>query len=63
MVCGTFKINGVTDSEVTGVVARFWANVPPPIKVTPTMNADGTWTVTATFPPCSETVTDNADVA
>lgn len=52
MVCGTFTLKKIADADVAGVVARFKANVPPPLSVTQTKQADGTWTVVATFPPC-----------
>jgi hypothetical protein len=52
MVCGTFTLTKIATSEVDGVVAGYNANNPRPISVTKTKAADGTWTVTATFPPC-----------
>lgn len=57
MVCGTFTINQIPNGEETGVVARFRANVPPPIDVKSSQDADGTWTVIATFPPCPANTT------
>jgi hypothetical protein len=52
MVCGTFTITQIAAEDVDGVIARYKANKPPPVSVTKTKAPDGTWTVTATFPPC-----------
>ncbi len=60
MVCGVFTITGISDADVAGVVQRFKQNVPPPLSVTQTRAADGTWTVTATFPPCPPNTTHSA---
>jgi hypothetical protein len=56
MICGTFTLTGISDADVAGVVARFKATVPAPLSVTQTKQADGTWTVVATFPPCPTNV-------
>lgn len=52
MVCGVFKMSAVPEAEVQGVVERFETNVPPPLSVARTPDGAGTFTVTATFPPC-----------
>lgn len=52
MVCGTFTMNNIPQTNVDAVVARFKANKPPPTSVTKNQAADGTWTVIAVFPPC-----------
>ena len=52
MVCGAFTTDNVPDGFQDLVVALYRANVPPPISVTKTQKADGTWTVVATWPPC-----------
>jgi hypothetical protein len=52
MVCGTFTTTNVPDGEQAAVAALYRANVPPPTEVTSTRQADGTWTVVATWPPC-----------
>ena len=60
MVCGTFTINRIASADVDGVVQRFNANDPPPLSVTKAQDADGTWTVTARFPPCPENMTHSS---
>lgn len=60
MVCGTFTITQISSDDVDGVVQRFNANNPPPLSVTKTQAQDGTWTVTATFPPCPENTTHSS---
>jgi hypothetical protein len=57
MVCGTFTMAKVSADDVDGVVQRYQLNDPPPLSVTKQQEADGTWTVVATFPPCPDTVT------
>jgi hypothetical protein len=52
MVCGVFTKDNVPNNRIAGVVKRFQDNQPPPDKVEKTKNADGTWKVTVTFPPC-----------
>ena len=57
MVCGTFSIKKIADADVDGVEERFRLNDPPPNSVTREKQTDGTWTVTAVFPPCPENTT------
>lgn len=57
MVCGTFTITQIDTQDVDGVVKRFELNQPPPLKVIKAQQADGTWTVVATFPPCPANTT------
>ena len=52
MVCGVFTTSKVPDGFQGAVVALYKANDPPPTSVTSTQDADGTWTVIATWPPC-----------
>jgi hypothetical protein len=59
MVCGTFKLKKIASDEVDGVVERFKVNDPAPLSVTKTQEQDGTFTVTATFPPCPPNTTHN----
>ncbi len=61
MVCGTFKVEKIPDDEVDEVVERFETNVPPPTSVTKSKQADGTWTVIATWPPCPDNTTHTTD--
>jgi hypothetical protein len=56
MICGTFTLTKISDTDVAGVVARFKATLPPPLSVTQTKQPDGTWTVVAAYPPCAPTV-------
>lgn len=51
MVCGVFTTSKVPDGFQGAVVALYKANDPPPTSVTSTQDADGTWTVIATWPP------------
>jgi hypothetical protein len=60
MTCGTFTTDSVPAAEADSVVAMFKANVPPPTSVTKTGNADGTFKIVATFPPCPAGTTHNA---
>ena len=57
MVCGTFKISKVPASDVDETMSDFEANVPPPTSVTKSQDGDGTYTVTAVFPPCPDNTT------
>jgi hypothetical protein len=52
MVCGVFTTSSIPDGDQDDVVDLYKANVPPPTTVTSTKQADGTWTVVATWPPC-----------
>jgi hypothetical protein len=53
MVCGVFTTSKIPEGEQDSVVALYKANNPPPISVIAAKQADETWTVVATFPPCS----------
>jgi hypothetical protein len=57
MVCGVFTTSQIPDGFQTSVVALYKANVPPPTSVTSTKEADETWTVVATWPPCPPSTT------
>jgi hypothetical protein len=52
MICGTFTMNGVPNGQQDAIVNGFQTNVPAPTSVTKTRAADGTWTITAVWPPC-----------
>lgn len=52
MICGTFTMDKIPDGQQDSVYNGFKTNVPPPTSVTKSQNADGTWTVVATWPPC-----------
>ena len=51
MACGTFKEAGVPADQVDNAVALWQASSPTPT-VTKVQAPDGTWTITAVFPPC-----------
>lgn len=57
MICGTFVLDSVPDDQAESTVAGFRNNDPPPTSVDKTKNADGTWKITAVWPPCSNGVT------
>ncbi len=57
MPCGTYKIDKVPAATVDQTVQMFQANVPPPTSVTKTQNPDGTYLVTAEWPPCPPNTT------
>jgi hypothetical protein len=61
MPCGTFKVAKVSQAEVQGTIDLFEANVPPPTSVTSAPDGDGTFTVTAVFPPCPANTTHSPD--
>jgi hypothetical protein len=50
MPCGVWKITDVPADKVPNVIGDF--NLDSPTKVEKDKQADGTWTVTATFPDC-----------
>lgn len=52
-ICGSFTQTGVANGNQDGVVQGFKDTVPPPTNVTKKQDADGTWTVTAEWPPCA----------
>jgi hypothetical protein len=63
MICGTFTVTNIPTNEVDGVVARYQATVPHPTSVQKTQAADGSWTVTATWPPCPPNTTHSTGTA
>jgi hypothetical protein len=50
MPCGVWTIKDVPANQLDNVVGNF--NLDAPIKIEKTQQADGNWTVTATFAPC-----------
>jgi hypothetical protein len=50
MACGVYTVTKVPDAHVGEVIGDF--NLDNPVSVTKTKQADGTWTVVATFLPC-----------
>ena len=57
MVCGTFTVQDVPAEALQETMDIWRGNDPPPMTVTSSQNADGTYTVTAVFPPCPEGTT------
>jgi hypothetical protein len=60
MICGTFTMTDIPDAEADVIVASYKSTKPPPTSVTKTKEADGSWTVVATYPPCPATTTHAA---
>jgi hypothetical protein len=56
MVCGTFTLRKVPEAKVARKVAMYKANVPPPTSVTSAPDGQGTFTITAVWPPCPANV-------
>lgn len=52
MICGTFAMSNIPDGQQDAAYNGYSQNTPPPTSVTKVQAADGTWTVTATWPPC-----------
>ncbi|MBN9560086.1 MAG: transglycosylase SLT domain-containing protein [Alphaproteobacteria bacterium] len=52
MICGTFATTGMTKSEADQCAQDYRDTVPAPTTVTLEQSGDGTWTVTAAWPPC-----------
>jgi len=48
--CGTYIVDKIPDANVGEVMAGF--RLDSPTSLNKTKNADGTWKVTAVFPPC-----------
>jgi hypothetical protein len=54
MICGTYTRTNVSPDDVDLVVRAYKANIPPPTSVTATKDSNGkTYTVVATWPPCT----------
>ena len=56
-ICGTWSQSGIPNGKQDGVVKGFKDNVPPPTSVTKKQAEDGSWTVTAEWPPCEAGIT------
>jgi hypothetical protein len=50
-ICGEWKVTDIPSNKVDGVVQGF--QMDGPLKVQKVAQADGRWTVIATFPPCA----------
>jgi Domain of unknown function (DUF1906) len=56
MICGTFTIRGVDATDLADKMAEFRATIPAPLSVVSSAEADGTFTIVATFTPCDANV-------
>jgi len=63
MICGTFTKRQLTKNAADLTVKLFKLNNPPPTSVTETPDGAGTYTVTATWPPCPAGTTHSVDGA
>lgn len=50
MPCGVWKTTDIPEDKVNEVIVGY--QLDDPKSVVPIQQADGKWTVTATFPPC-----------
>jgi hypothetical protein len=50
MPCGVYKFTDVPDDKLDELIAEI--DLDPPLKIDQQKAANGTWTVTATYPPC-----------
>jgi Domain of unknown function (DUF1906) len=57
MICGTFTAARVPPDQLADVMQGYRDNIPAPLRVTSEADGDGTFTVTAVFPPCSTDTT------
>jgi hypothetical protein len=51
-ICGSFTQTGIPNGQQDAVADGYRNNIPPPTSVTKVQQPDGTWTVTAEWPPC-----------
>ena len=51
-ICGSFSISAIPNGQQDQVIDGYRNNIPPPDSVTSAQQPDGTWTVTAQWPPC-----------
>lgn len=63
MICGTFTRTKIQAADLQLVIDLFKANDPPPTKVESKQEADGTYTVVATWPACPDETTHSASGA
>ena len=59
MVCGVWKVTDIPAGEVGGVMQNFQLDGPESVEKTE--QADGKWTVIATFPPCQDGENDTTE--
>lgn len=63
MICGTFTTTDIPADQADEVEALYRANTPAPITVTRTQQADGSYTITAVYPPCPSNTSHTSDAA
>jgi hypothetical protein len=56
-ICGSFSMSGIPNGKQDAIEKGYRDNIPPPTNVTKVQNADGSWTVTADWPPCPDGTT------
>jgi len=56
-ICGSFSMSGVPNGKQDAIEKGYRDNIPPPKDVTKVQDGDGTWTITAEWPPCPDDVT------
>ena len=61
MPCGTFTVSKVPQATLQQTIVLFQANQPPPNSVTSAVDGQGTYTVTAVFPPCPDNTAHSSD--
>lgn len=61
MACGTFIVSKVSQAELQSRMDLFKASKPAPTSVTSSQDADGSFIITAVFPPCPPNTTHSAD--
>ena len=57
MTCGTFIVRNVPADKLQLRMDLYKKNDPPPTSVTSAADGNGTYTITAVFPPCPENTT------
>jgi hypothetical protein len=60
MPCGVWTTTDIPQAKVNGVIAGYMLDTPQ--SVVSTQQADGSWTVTATFPPCVPPKAERSEV-
>lgn len=56
MICGTYQKTGLDQATADLIAQSYGSTSPAPLGVNTTQAADGSWTVTAVYPPCPSNV-------
>jgi hypothetical protein len=56
MICGTFQKTGLDQATADLIAQGYGSTSPAPLNVNTTQAVDGSWTVTAIYPPCPANV-------